>query len=105
LQPFDAVLAPDFFVTEVTNVAWKLHRFGGMPLSEANTVLEDSLYLPDRLEPTRPYCSEAFRLATLERHPAYDLFYLLLAREHAATLFTKDKALARLAHKYKIATA
>jgi len=95
LREADAVLAPDLFVAEVVNTIWKYHRFEGMSMDVCDRTLEAGLGLVDALVPCRELASEAFLLARIARHPAYDMFYLALARSRDAILLTTDAALKR----------
>ena len=47
---------------------------------------------------------EAADLVLLARCPAYDMFYLVLARRHGATLLTADETLRRTAHSLGVRT-
>jgi predicted nucleic acid-binding protein len=44
-------------------------------------------------------------LAALTRHPAYDTFYLVLAKRNNAVLLTLDKSLMALAAQAGVSTA
>ncbi len=93
LREADAVLAPDLFVAEVVNTIWKYHRFEGLSLDVCDRALEAGLSLVDVVVPCRELASEAFLLARIARRPAYDMFYLALARSRDAVLLTTDAAL------------
>jgi predicted nucleic acid-binding protein len=104
LKDATLVSVPDLFVSEVTNVVWKLHALGGMPQTECRTILGRALRLPDVVVPATTLYDEVLGLAWASKHSVYDVFYLLLARREGAALFTKDKALRRLAHRYDVET-
>lgn len=93
LDEADEVLAPDLLVAEVTNVVWKYHYFEGLALDICDQVLSRALGLVDSLVPCREIHREAFLLARVTRRPAYDMFYLALARREDAALLTLDAAL------------
>ena len=92
----ERVIAPDFFHCEMANVAWRYNAAGLMDAEEARFLMDGALGLVDE------YCSESAlaREACAEslrwNHPAYDMFYLVLARRTGATLFTLDKKLMRI---------
>ncbi|MEO5925926.1 MAG: type II toxin-antitoxin system VapC family toxin [Bryobacteraceae bacterium] len=102
LEDSDAVYVPDLFVAEVTNIVWKQHRFGQLDLEACETTLDQLLRMPDVVVPSGTIFRAAFHLARTSGHSAYDMFYIALARREDATLFTKDKALRKLAQQYKI---
>ena len=102
LDRADAVYVPDLFVAEVTNAIWKQHHFGGVELKACESALERILELPDIVVPSEILSRAAFQLARSSGHSVYDMFYIALARREAATLFTKDKAMRKLAQRYDI---
>ncbi|MGO9231249.1 MAG: type II toxin-antitoxin system VapC family toxin [Bryobacteraceae bacterium] len=93
LRDADVVLAPDLFVAEVVNTIWKYHHFEGLSLDVCDRALEAALGLVDVMVPCRDLANEAFLLARIARRPAYDMFYLALARSRDAVLLTTDAAL------------
>ena len=98
------VLAPTLYVAELTNVFWKYHRYNSLPQETCETALAHGLELPDTLARDIELQREAFAMACLCDAPAYDMFYIVLTRRHAATLLTTDAALADLARKHGIQT-
>jgi predicted nucleic acid-binding protein len=89
----DAVLAPELIVPEVTNAIWKYHQFEKLETETCQRVLELALNLVDTLVSGKDLYREAFLLARTSRLPAYDMFYLALARRDDATLLTVDRVL------------
>jgi predicted nucleic acid-binding protein len=92
-QEDDAVLAPDLLVPEVVNTVWKYHQFEGLDLAACDRLLQFAVSLVDALVPTIELYREAFLLARSTRRPAYDMFYLALARREDAILLTTDSRL------------
>jgi predicted nucleic acid-binding protein len=105
LADADVVLAPELFVPEVVNAIWKYHHFQQMSLPQCDQALERALGLVDTLVSNKEIWSEAFLLARTADKPAYDMFYLALARREDAALVTLDAALRRLAEGQGIRTA
>jgi predicted nucleic acid-binding protein len=97
LAEAEAVAVPDLFVSEATNVFWKLHGRGGLEPERCGRALRRALALPDVLVPCSELTEEVFALACARSRPAYDLFYLVLARRRAALLLTEDRRLGELA--------
>ena len=93
LRDADEVLAPELFVAEVVNTIWKYHRLEVLSLDVCDHALDNALGLVDVMVPCRELASEAFLLARISRRPAYDMFYLALARSRDALLLTTDAAL------------
>ena len=93
LDEADAVLAPELFVPEIVNAVWKLHRFGNLSLSACDGALEVLLEFVDVLVSCKELYREAFLLSRTTRRPAYDTFYLALAKREDAALMTLDNAL------------
>ena len=73
-------------------------------LPEAAT-LEAALNLVDVLVPSRELYGEAFLLARTTRRPAYDMFYVALARREDATLLTTGVQLRKEAERQGIRVA
>jgi len=102
LEQADVVLAPELFVPEVVNAIWKYHQFEHLGLSVCDRVLEGALGLVDTLVPSKEVYGEAFLLARVTRRPAYDMFYVALARREDAIFLTTDEALRKEAERQGI---
>ena len=87
----EEVIAPDLIIAEIVNAIWKYHNFGLMPLAEAMESLDRGIRVPDTLVSCREVSAEAFALARNSKHPAYDMFYLALARRLNAPLLSLDR--------------
>lgn len=105
LEQADVVLAPELFVPEVVNTIWKYHQFEHLSLTVCDHALEAALGLVDTLVGSKESYGEAFLLARTTRRPAYDMFYLALARREDATLLTLDAVLKREAQRQGIRVA
>jgi len=93
LDEANEVLAPEPFVPEVVNAVWKLHHFGNLSLSACDGTLEVLLEFIDVLVSCKELYREAFLLSRTTRRPAYDMFYLALAKREDAAFLTLDNAL------------
>ncbi|MGH7247106.1 MAG: type II toxin-antitoxin system VapC family toxin [Pseudomonadota bacterium] len=96
------VLAPDLLVPEVVNTIWKYHQFEKLSLDACDRAIELALGLVDTLVPCGALHREAFLLARTARRPAYDMFYLALARREDAGFLTADTALRKEAERQGI---
>jgi predicted nucleic acid-binding protein len=99
LEEADQVLAPDLFVSEIVNTIWKYHRFENLKLDTCDRSIELAIGLIDVLVPCQELYREAFLLARSARRPAYDMFYLALARREDAGFLTTDRALRKQAER------
>jgi predicted nucleic acid-binding protein len=99
------VIAPSLFVTEVTNVFWKLHSLENIDITSCENALELALALVDDIYDEKDYYKEMFSMSCMSRHPAYDMAYVVLARRNNAVLCTVDKKLKAVAEKYSVKTA
>jgi predicted nucleic acid-binding protein len=95
LDQAEQTLAPDLLFPEVVNAIWKEHQIGGLSLSICDAALSVLPGLVDTLVSSRDIYRQAFLLSRTARRPAYDMFYLALARREDAALLTLDAALKR----------
>lgn len=89
------LFAPDLMFAEITNILWKKVRRGDLTtilLETARTLL---LHAPIKSTPCQELAADALELACRLDHPAYDMFYVALARRLALPLITADLKLAQ----------
>jgi len=103
LPEADEVLAPGLFVAEVTNTIWKYHEFSDLTQGTGDSLLEKAIGLVDTLVSCCELYRAALALSRAAHRPAYDMFYLALARREGAQLLTLDKALRKEARRQGIA--
>jgi len=84
------VIAPDLFIPEVTNGLWKYIYARALTLDEAFERFDSALTLVNRFYPVADLAPAALREAAAHRHPAYDLYYVVLARREGAAILTVD---------------
>lgn len=92
----DEVVSPTLFHAEVANGMAKYVRAGRIDAKRAAMGAFTASEMVDRFFDVRDLYIEALGEGVRLNHPAYDMFYLVLARRMGGTLFTMDKALARL---------
>lgn len=102
IEDADLVVAPDFFVSEVSNVLWKYHQFQKLALPVCEKALEVTVQFIDEFYESKLFYHEAFSLACYLRTSAYDMFFLVLARRNNALLLTLDRDLKTRAKKQGI---
>jgi predicted nucleic acid-binding protein len=101
----EEVLAPDLLVAEVVNAIWKYHEFQQVDQNTCARALDFAVGLVDTLVSGKELYREAFLLSRLSRRPAYDMFYLALAKREDAVLLTLDAALKKIARRQGIRVA
>ena len=104
VQDADLVLVPQLFVAEIVNTFWKYHHLHDMPLPDCQAALEDAIALPDEIVAHEALYREVFGMACQSSSPAYDMFFLVLARRNDALLVTADVKLTERARKYGVRT-
>lgn len=97
LASAEQVIAPHFFVVEVTNVLWKYVRAGMLDEQNAHLTLALVLQYVDAYIDCGDNAVESLHEACRLQHSAYDMYYFTLARRNNAVLLTQDKKLAALA--------
>jgi predicted nucleic acid-binding protein len=102
IQEADTVMAPELLVPEVVNAIWKYYHFDHLDLNSCTQALELAIELADDLVSCKDLWREAFLLARKNRRPAYDMFYIVLARREDAAILTMDKALRKEAERYGV---
>jgi predicted nucleic acid-binding protein len=98
----ELVLAPDTFPSEITNAFWKYGLYSDLPIEKCEKGIDYCLDLVDDYINTKNLCREVFSESIKTEHPAYDLFYLVLARRHNACILSKDKKMIKMASELKI---
>ena len=96
------VVAPDLYVSELSNVLWKYHRAKAVLRPDCVTCVEEGINLIDDFIEGRELWKEALGEAIKNSHSVYDMHYAVLTRRNDAVLLTKDKTLAQLCKKLKI---
>ena len=102
LKQADWVIAPDIFVSEVTNVFWKYHEFEDLPVKDCEYSLNKTILLIDDYIQTKELYQEAFSFSCQVNHSVYDSMYLICARRHSGIFISVDKKLNKLAQKHSI---
>ena len=96
------VIAPTLYISEMTNVFWKYHRFADVPIEQCETGLDRAIRLIDDFVHENEMYREAFAMACLAQKPVYDMFFLVLARRTNGAILTLDEGLQRIAQENAI---
>ena len=102
LQEASLVLAPDLYVPELTNTLWKHYNLENYPVEKCQKFIEVGISYVNKFMDTKELWPEAFQLGLENKHSIYDMYYLVLARQHSALLVTNDKDLAGLCKKLRV---
>lgn len=89
----DELAAPDLVFAEVGNILWKKQARGEMDPAAVHLAARWLLQVPIAVHDAAGLLDDALALALQLQHPAYDCFYLALARRIGAPLLTADRRL------------
>jgi predicted nucleic acid-binding protein len=89
----DHLVVPDLLFPEVANILWKKYLRGEMEASIAAVAARSLGHAPLHVHACAELLDEALELSLLLRHPAYDCFYLALARREGICMVTADRRL------------
>lgn len=90
------IIAPDLFVSEITNVLWKYYKAKLLTHEECIQYVDDGLSLIDDFFDAKDLWKEVLGESIKNQHSAYDMFYAVLSRRNDAKIITNDKALAEI---------
>jgi predicted nucleic acid-binding protein len=92
----DDLLAPDLIYPEFANILWKKHSRREMDANAVESAVRWLLHVPIEVHSGSELLPAATELSLRLGHPAYDCFYLALARATDCTLVTADRRLVQL---------
>ena len=95
----DVVIAPDNFISEVTNAFWKYRKFRQFNDDICVKGIEFCINLIDDFLPSKDLWREAYYEGVKNKSSTYDMFYLIAARRNFGKLITMDKELFLIAKK------
>lgn len=104
LESAEEVIAPELFIAEATNTAWKFNYARNASPDESWKLTLRCIQLVDIFIPLQELWPVTLAMACQVGHPTYDCFYLILCRQESAMLLTADKKLIKVAKKLKIQT-
>jgi len=105
LNSSNRVIAPELYISEVTNVFWKYHQFENLPIELSEAGIDQAIALIDEFVGPQELYKEAFSLACSAKHSVYDMLYLSLARRNNGLLLTTDNVLKAIAKNYLVRTS
>jgi predicted nucleic acid-binding protein len=96
------VLAPDLYISELTNTLWKYYHTQIFTDDECHQYIEDGISLIDKFVDTKSLWREAFGEGVKNDHSIYDMYYAVLARQNDGILITNDSDLSKICKKNSI---
>jgi predicted nucleic acid-binding protein len=102
LEKGASYIAPDIFIPEICNVAWKKVRNNEISVDHGQAIVNNLPMVLDRIVPSLELSERAFELAVELDHPVYDCLYLALAERDKIMLITDDAKLVTVAKKAKL---
>lgn len=99
LSEAETLMAPELYISEVTNVFWQYFTYKSLPVDICETALNRAIELIDNFTAVKELYREAFSLSCQMKNSVYDSLYLVLARRNNALLLTMDKKLNQIARQ------
>jgi len=105
LQEATFVIAPDLYVSELTNTLWKYHYAKILSKDECIQYIQDGINYVDRFIACMDLWQEAFSEGIKNKHSIYDMFYMVVARRYDGIVMTNDSILAAICKKNNVQTS
>ena len=99
LEDSSIILAPDLYISELTNTLWKYYALKKLAKDECIQCIQDGINYVDKFINSEEIWEEAFSEGIKNSHSVYDMFYLVTARRNNGTLITNDSILAGICRK------
>ena len=95
-------IAPDLFVSELTNTFWKYHAAKIYTKNECIEFIQDGIGFINTFFNTNQIWKEALSEGINNSHSIYDMFYMVTARRNDGILITNDSDLAAICKKNRV---
>ncbi|MFA6009206.1 MAG: type II toxin-antitoxin system VapC family toxin [Desulfobacteraceae bacterium] len=99
LKNADVILAPDTYVSEITNIFWKYSKFSQFSDEICLKGIDFCINLIDDFIDSKDLWREAYFESVKNDSSTYDMFYLVAARRNYGLIISMDKKLNKLAEK------
>jgi predicted nucleic acid-binding protein len=96
------IIAPDLYVSEISNVFWKYYKSKIITHDECTQYVDDGINMIDDFFDAQELWKEALSEGIKYNHSIYDMYYAIVARRNDGQLITNDKDLAEIVKKMKI---
>ncbi|MEW5815317.1 MAG: type II toxin-antitoxin system VapC family toxin [Spirochaetota bacterium] len=97
----DWVITPDLFRSEISNAVGKYYKATLLSHEECVQNVEDSIMMIDDFFNSKDLWREALAEGIKNRHPVYDMFYVVLVRRNDGKIISNDKKVKELCKKLK----
>ena len=104
IEKADTVIAPEIYISEITNAAWKYNKIADFTHEESLSLAEDGINLIDQFVAVKGLWKESLREAINNDHPVYDCLYVVCARRNDGILLSRDKKLKKICEELRIQT-
>ncbi len=104
IEKADTVIAPEIYLSEIANVAWKYNKLAGFTHEESLNLADDGINLIDQFISVKDMWKESLREAINNDHPVYDCLYMVCTRRNDGLLLSKDKKLKKMCEVNKVQT-
>jgi predicted nucleic acid-binding protein len=102
LQEATLIIAPDLYISELTNTLWKYNRANILTKNECVQYIKDGINYVDKFIDSKELWQEAFSEGLKNNHSIYDMFYMVVTRRNDGILITNDLVLAAICKKNNI---
>jgi predicted nucleic acid-binding protein len=102
VQEATLIIAPDLYISELTNTLWKYNRANILTKDECVQYIKDGINYVDKFIDSKELWQEAFSEGINNNHSIYDMFYMVVARRNDGVLITNDSVLATICKKNNI---
>ena len=102
LQEAAYVIAPDLYISELTNTLWKYYSANQLTEDKCLQYIQKGINLVDRFINSNELWQQAFSEGIHNHHSIYDMFYLAVAKRSGGTLITNDSVLAGIGKKNNV---
>jgi predicted nucleic acid-binding protein len=104
LQEAALVIAPDIYISELTNTFWKYYRANILTKDECVQYIKDGINYVDKFIDAKELWQEAFSEGINNDHSIYDMLYMVVTRRNDGILITNDSVLAAICKDNNIQT-
>jgi predicted nucleic acid-binding protein len=102
LQEAELVIAPDLYISELTNTFWKYHQADILTRDECAHYIQEGINYVDKFIDSKELWQEAFLEGINNNHSIYDMLYMVVTRRNGGILITHDSVLAAICKKNNI---
>jgi len=95
----ETVIAPDLYISELTNTLWKCVKKNIYTEEECIQYIKDGISYIDLFINSNEIWQEVFSEGVKNNHSIYDMFYMICTKRKGAVLLTCDMDLIKICKK------